>query len=337
MKVLYLGDNWLGSNARSMATGVRLSGHDVVHIDTTTVSRPRRYGHSWTYLKVRGHRLPADVTHLHDLVDQAVREFRPDILFCFKTIHLDQERLLSYRGVRTIHYSADDVSNPVNISSSYLRHESAWDLIVTTKRHNVGELHQRGVKNVLFVWSAYDPAWHHPCPRVGLARFTVGFVGNARPDRLGILSRMGAEFGSEMAVFGPGWGNKRSPIGSHGVVVGDAVYGERFSATVALIDANLILLNSENRDTHTCRSFEIPAAGGLFVGQRTDEHSEMIDHGVNGYLFSDENELFEICRAIRASPGEARTVADRGHQAITHGRNTYADRAREILSHVTSM
>ena len=42
MKILYIGDDWVGSNARSLADGFRQAGHDVVVIDTTPVTLPPR-------------------------------------------------------------------------------------------------------------------------------------------------------------------------------------------------------------------------------------------------------------------------------------------------------
>ncbi|SHU37517.1 Uncharacterized protein conserved in bacteria [Mycobacteroides abscessus subsp. abscessus] len=116
-----------------------------------------------------------------------------------------------------------------------------------------------------------------------------------------------------------------------GATIGGAVYGDHFATAVASVTANLVLLNSDNRDTHTCRTFEIPACGGLFVGERTDEHSELLDEGTECLLFSDEAELREVLHWCARHPAQAAKIAEAGHARVTQDAHRYVDRAREII------
>jgi spore maturation protein CgeB len=104
---------------------------------------------------------------------------------------------------------------------------------------------------------------------------------------------------------------------------------------VASVTANLVLLNSDNRDTHTCRTFEVPAAGGLFVGERTDEHAALLDDGVECLLFSDADELHEHLRWCDERPDLACKVAELGHRRIVRGGHRYVDRAGQIIAMLT--
>ena len=330
MKILYVGDDWIGSNARSLADGFRSAGHDVLAIDSTAVSLPRRLSPPWVYSKVKHRRAPWVIEQTHRTIEQAASSFRPDVVFGFKSVHLDQARLLEVQAPLHVHYSPDDASNPYNTSPEYLEHESAWDLIVTTKRHNVPELLARGARKALFVHSAYDPAWHRPTAKRRATNFDVGFIGACRPDRRGLIVDLARTHGNKMLVQGPGW--RRVPeLRTSGAHVAGAVYGEDFSVAVAAVTSNLVLLNSDNRDTHTCRTFEVPAAGGLFVGERTDEHSALLVDEKEALLFSDPAELAERLDWCRAHPSEAATIAERGFQRIVDGHHTYADRAKEII------
>ena len=334
MKVLFVGNDWIGSNARSMADGFRAAGHDVVVVDSTPVTLPARLSPAWVWSKVAARRAPWDVDAVHRRIDRAAAVLRPDLLFAFNAADLDQPRLLSTPARLRVHYSPDDVSNAVNTSPAYLEHEHAWDMIVTTKRHNVPELLARGARAVEFVLSAYDPAWHRPVARRDPREYLVGFIGTCRPDRRASTTALARRYGEDMLVRGPGWW--RVPeLHRTGATVGGPVYGEHFSAVVAQVAANLVLLNSDNRDTHTCRSFEVPAAGGLVVGERTAEHAELLEDGTECFLFSSPTELHEVLRRCAEHPGEAREVAVRGHRRITGGGHAYVDRAREIVSALT--
>lgn len=330
MKILFVGDDWVGSNARSLAEGFRQAGHEVVVIDTTTVTLPDRWSAPWAYSKVAGHRSRGTVAAVHTRIDRVATMLRPDMLFVFKGIHLDQQRLLETPAALRVHYSPDDVSNPENLTPEYLAHEKLWDLVVTTKRHNVGELLDRGAQQVKYVHSAYDPAWHRPSARRGSRLFLVGFIGVERPDRSAAMVSLARAYGARMLVSGPGW-RRNAALRATRAEIGDGAYGEQFSITVASIVANLVLLNSDNRDTHTCRSFEIPAAGGLFVGQRTDDHAELLDEGTECLLFSTAEELDDILEWCAGHPEEAARIAEAGYRRIASGRHRYVDRAREIL------
>ncbi|MGN2637402.1 CgeB family protein [Nocardia takedensis] len=330
MKILFVGDDWLGSNARSLAEGFRGLGHEVIVIDSTPATLPARLSPSWFYAKSHERRAPWSIEHVHTRIERAAAELRPDLVFGFKSVYLDQRRLLDIPAALHVHYSPDDVANPDNTTADYLAHESAWDLVVTTKRHNVPELLERGAQRTLFVRSAYDPAWHHPCARRTTRQFLVGFIGACRPDRLDGMVSLARTYGSQLLVSGPGWRRVRRLRTSRAEVAGP-VYGEDFSITVAAVTANLVLLNSDNRDTHTCRTFEVPAAGGLFVGERTDEHAELLDDGSEAYLFSSRDELDEILDRCTRYPDQVAKVAAAGHRRIVEGGHSYLDRAGEIL------
>lgn len=330
MKLLFVGDDWVGSNARSLADGFRQAGHEVVVIDTTAVTLPARLSPPWVYSKIAHRRAPWNVEAIHHQIESAAAAFKPDVLFAFKSVHLDQHRLLDTPAAQHVHYSPDDVSNPYNTSPEYLACESQWDLIVTTKWHNVPELRARGARAVKFVRSAYDPAWHHPCAQRGARRFLLGFIGAVRPDRQHLLVSLAQEYQGDMLLRGPGW-RRIAALRQTTAQVGGPAYGEHFSTAVASVGANLVLLNSDNRDTHTCRTFEVPAAGGLFVGERTDEHAELLQDEAECFLFSGPTELREILTRCARYPDQVAKVAEAGYRRIVTGGHSYLDRAREIV------
>ncbi|KXP01250.1 glycosyltransferase family protein [Tsukamurella pseudospumae] len=327
MRILFAGDDWYGSNARSLANGFRRAGHDVDVVDTTPVTLPQRLSPAWWYAKRTGRRAPGTVDAVHRALESRPA---PDLLFCYTAVHLDQERLLALPAARRVHYSADDVSHPVNTTPAYLAAEPGWDAIVTTKAHNVPELVARGARRVVHVLSAYDPAWHRPVPPRTARRYAAGFVGNARPDRVELLTGLARTQGEDFYLAGNGW-RRRPGLRSTRATVRGPQYGTDLSAAIAAIGANLVLLNSDNRDTHTCRTFEVPAAGGLFVGPRTVEHAALLADGRDALLYDDPAEIDDIVARVAADPAAAARVAAAGHAAITRGGHTYEHRAREII------
>jgi len=331
--VLFVGDDWYGSNATSLRDGFKEIGASVVSVDTSELmshtmpfrrklarkASPRLYG-SWTSSAVaRG-------------VSRAVDEHGPfDHLVVFKGLSVPAEVVSQFRGT-TVHYHPDDVSNDDNTSPTYLQAESSYDLHVTTKRHNVEELRTRSGAEVLFVPCAYDSRWHTDNGPAPGAEGRLGFVGTKRPDRvdfISMLAREEAAAGRSMLLAGTGWSGEDDIVSI--AETEPAQFGSDFSLAVSRARLQLGVLNSANRDTHTCRTYEIPAAGGLFVGESTEEHLELFEGSAGALLYSSDDEARDLIRWARAHPGEAEAMRSRGHQIVTRGQNTYADRAREIL------
>lgn len=336
MKVLFLGPDWYGSNARSMAAGLEAAGHEVRVVDTTRMSRPAVLSPPWWSLKIPGGALPDPGRELLATARHLAREWRPDVLFCFKTVRLDQQRLLDLPVPLKVHYSPDDVVNRENVTADYLAHEPHWTLIVTTKRHNVDEIKARSGVTPLFVWSAYDPAWHHPRPLTRpYEEYAAGFIGNARPDRADLLLRLSHRLGRSLLVAGERWIRMRPSLVRHASLRGPR-YGESFSSAVRSVLCNVVLLNSANRDSHTCRSFEVPAAGGLVLAERTDDHRDLFDEGREALFFSSEEELVELIERVRREPRSFREMRRRGHERIVAGHHSYRDRAAQILDVLAS-
>jgi spore maturation protein CgeB len=136
-----------------------------------------------------------------------------------------------------------------------------------------------------------------------------------------------------MFLAGPGW--QRDPVAqASAATVAGAQYGQDLSIAIAPVTANLVLLNSDNRDTHTCRTFEVPAAGGLFVGERTPEHLDLLDDGTEALLFSGEEEMQELLGRCRSNPADVAAIAAAGYRRIVGGGHRYVDRAQEIINDV---
>ncbi|MFA6135451.1 MAG: glycosyltransferase [Phycisphaerae bacterium] len=256
-----------------------------------------------------------------------VETFRPDLVFFFKSNWLDPATLAWIADrVLTAHYHPDDYGNPENVSRALEECIPLFGACFTTKSFNVAELLQAGARDAYFVWSAFDPAIHHP---VEVSEsFDICFVGVKRPERSDWMRSLVAELpDARVAVAGPGW--RRSDLPR--AMVRGGVYGAQMSALLNASKVCLGFLNHANRDQHTCRTFEIPACGGLLVAERSSEHLQLFSRG-GAILFDGPSGLVDACRqALAAQPKERRRIKTVGHSVVMTGGHTYGDRARQIL------
>ena len=330
-RVLFIGDDWVGSNATSLRDALIDLGCPVTTINTKALSDPVRNPsrRAWKrYLRPSYDRYASRKLGLS--VAAAQRGQRFDVVIGFKALHLAAQTLHDLGAVR-IHYHPDDSSNPTHRSAVFHEAESVYDLHVTTKRHNVSEIMARCGKPTHFVWCAYDPRWHFPPRDINSSGATMlGFLGTRRVDREQLILRVARRFPGQMRVVGSGWASL--PDLSRVATVSGGAFGLEFAASVHRAPVQLGLLNSDNRDQHTCRTFEVPASGGLLVAERTVEHEELFDDGVNALLFSSEVELMAILERLLTDEGEVLRLRRAGLQRISSSGNTYRHRAREILS-----
>ena len=330
MKVLFVGDDWHGSNATSLRNAFVQRGHEVTTVNTRSLSDPvrrpvrrgwKRFSRS-TYDSWAADRLDAEIRY-------RARGIPFQLVIGFKALLVRAETLESLPGVK-LHYHPDDSSNPAHRSAVFDEAESAYDVHVTTKSFNVEEIYKRAGRPAVFMWCAYDPEWH--VPMVGKTWSSaprLGFIGTCRADRTALMAKVAERYRRKLVVVGSGWsrigGVRKYAEVKHGA------FGRAFSEAVSTAPLQLGLLNSDNRDLHTCRSIEVPAAGGLLIGQRTAEHGTLLEDGASALLFDSEQELWQLIDGCMESPAWARDVAARGQKVIRGGKNTYGDRVDEIL------
>lgn len=331
-KVLVVGDMSKGSNSLSLAEGFLAHTEQLDFVDTSPITSARIGSPAWLHRKAYSEILPRLHSKIIDQYIRAIGLINPDLILCIKTIDFNQSQLLDEGKALKCHLSFDDVSNPENISDEYLEYETAWDLVFTTKRHNISELRARGVRSPQFIYGAYDPKIHFSQKHYLGRKYSAGFIGAARSDRITLPQVLAKSFPKQSVVCGPRW-RRTYPMGIPDLDLFNARYGEAYKLLASEIQAGVLLLNSANRDTHTNRTFEIPAAGQLIIGPSTEEHLELFEDGKEA-IFLDRFSVKDIPKMLDVI-GDTKLmakIAGAGQRRLLEGHHTYEDRALEILT-----
>src|SRR5262249_55274062 len=96
------------------------------------------------------------------------------------------------------------------------------------------------------------------------------------------------------------------------------------------------LLNQENRDLQTSRSFEIPACGGCMLAERTEEHRMHFEEDKEAVYFSTFEELRDKLRFYCAHDAARERIAAAGYRRAVESPYRYLDRARFALELLAS-
>ena len=330
-RVLFIGNLSISSNALSLFKGFSKICGETLSVDTSWFDSPDKYSVRRLVLRF----LP----FFYDSVANKVlsfkilkqyRKHKPELLFVFKGNYLNLNTLNKIEVIKA-HYHPDDSSNPVNRTNTFDKAESAYDLHFTSKRHNLDEILTRTGKAVHFIWYAYDPDWHFKAaePNFDSPIYDLGFIGNFRESRRHLISYLAEILGKKFALTGLKW-NRIIGI-SKKVSLSSGVFGPNYSHFVTEAPLQLGLLNSDNRDQHTARSFEIPATGALFLAEDTPEHREIFGTDKNALFFNTKDELLNQIVWVRDNSHIAKVIAQNGYMHITKNHNTWQDRAMEIV------
>ena len=332
ISLVFVGTGTVGSNALSLFEGFKSTLKHSVLIDTSYFDSPGRYSFRRIFRRI------SPVLYgffASEIVGQKIqKELRRNgqkLVIVFKGNYVNRATLERIKALK-VHYHPDDSSNPTNRTKTFSRAENCYDLHFTSKRHNVQEISERTGKSVFFIWYAYDDSLHFRISRASFVRpiYKVGFFGHMRPDRAALILEIAKKFGKDFTLTGYGWNSV--PGLKDLAEVNSALYGGALSTFVSTAPLQLGLLNSDNRDQHTARSFEIPAMGGLLLAEDTSEHREIFGQEGNVLYFKSTDELFAQIEWVYLNPEMAEDIADRGYIHITKNSNTWRDRSIEILA-----
>ena len=74
------------------------------------------------------------------------------------------------------------------------------------------------------------------------------------------------------------------------------------------------LVVSVVNDLKTLRTFEIPALGGLLCAERTPEHVDLYDEGIEAIFWKGSRECADACLALLADKPRRDRIAQRGRE-----------------------
>ena len=282
-----------------------------------------------------------DFSKSNATIVNTVKANKPDILWIDKGLIVNPKTLIKARQyhpkIVIVSYSPDDMLNPDNQTSQYLKSIPLYDLHVTTKSYNVPELTDLGAKDVLFVGNAFCTQMHQNQLLSSTEKQywggEVGFVGSYEKERAESILFL-AKNKIQVKVWGLWPASWVSRLSRHGVITsGTNLVGTDYSKAISAFDINLNFLRKVNRDLQTTRSIEIPACGGFMLAERTAEHQSLFKEGEEAAYFDSNEELLQKIRYYQTHPIERDKIQEAGFRRCT---SSYSNEKRleSVLTYI---
>ncbi|MBK8476789.1 MAG: glycosyltransferase [Opitutaceae bacterium] len=313
MKILYIGDDQIGTTSLHRAEALRRLGHDVVLVNASMPIPRQRWAIS---LAVRtGFRVFEPWIRSHVLRRIRGQHFDLVWLNCSPEVGPGLARTLRRQSRWIAGYMNDDPFGGRDGRKWDLFKKAlpCYDLLAVVRTPNIEEAYRAGAKKVVHAFMSCDPVAHSPVVMTAPERrewsSEVVFVGNWFPERGPFMARL-LELGVPVTIRGLEW--QRAPeLGRfQDAWKGPAANGADYVRAIQSAKVALGLLSKGNRDLHTTRSAEVPFIGGaVFCAERTSAHEMLYRDGEEAVFWSSPEECAARCKELLADEERRRRIA----------------------------
>jgi spore maturation protein CgeB len=326
MKILFAGEQSVGTSALYRRQALERMGHTVVTLDPNDYVLENALAQKIAFRLAAG---PAAQRLNRDLM-RIVEAEKPELFWSDKVLLLQPSTLQAMRakGMTSVSYMIDNAFGPRKDPGwrLYVKDIPYFDLHVTQRDVSMPDYIERGARHVMKVQTAYEQTMHFPAP-VGWSdkdrTREASFVGTPYDNRASILAKLG-EAGIPVSVSGrtSAWARALGPEAMKLIFYSDLLYGADYREAIWKSKINLSFLTRANRDEYTHKSFEIAGCGGFLLAERCPGHAAKFVEDEEAVFFDGVEELRakiarylpdETARARIAAAGHARAVRDRYH------------------------
>jgi len=338
MRILFIGSNWYGSNARSCADSLRRLGHEVQDIDHDLFFPELKRFSSKAGLRLANFRL---VDEFNDAVLRTAAHFPHDIFLAFLGSHLKAATLRTLRrpGVSLYNYFPD--TSAFAHGDWLISSLPEYDCVFYTKPFWYDDATKHiPLKKGQFLPHGYDPLLHRPFdldPRdIRDYRCDVSFIATYYPHKEKVLAglvRLRPDI--DLRIWGNQWTTRSKVPELRRCIQGFPLFGESYSRAIRAARISLAIMSgrvagASSGDLTTSRTYTIPASGGFMLHERNDEVHELYREGEEIACFDSAEELAAKIDYYLGHPEERDEVARAGHERCVP-RYSYDNRMAELL------
>jgi spore maturation protein CgeB len=343
LRLLFVGEGWKGSSARSLREGLaELPG---LLIDDICEDGYIPKGRSYVVRAANRVLRSWYQAELSAEIDRRLGVFNPDVLLVYKgnMVAAAVVQRAQARGISAVNVFPD--FSPHAYGSQLKQAIGAYNLVISTK-----PFHPRSWKimygydnRCLFVPHGYDPAVHLWPAAPAHQDVDVVMAATWRPQ----YERMLVEFGHlikdraiSVTVAGPGWGERRRLFPEHWQFPGGLFgrsYGEllrRAKIVIAPVHTEVVINGaSQPGDEDTTRTYELAAAGCFFLHRRTPYVKTLFDEATEVPMWDNAAELAKLVGEYLPRKNERRLMAANAHRRAVPAHSIFS-RAETIYGHL---
>lgn len=327
MKILFVGQSWLGSCARSLKEALRRIGPgqncliDEINEDSYIPKATVRWLRGINRILAPAYR--AELSKI--ILDKCVST-RPDVMIVYKgsSLNADLVRKVKSIGIFTVNVFPD--YSPHAYGKRLRETIGEYNLVVSTKPFHPPLWESLyGYKNkCVCVPHGYDPQLHLVEAPVERELYDVVVAANCRPQYLRLIEKMAKQLSDSdisVCLAGPGWSAYKDLFPKHwvypGVLQGRAYVDFVRSGRIAIAPLNReVVIDGKPQpgDVDTSRTYELSAANCFFIHHRADFLKTIFDESKEVPMFDSAEELVSKIREYLPNTQLRKSMAVAAHR-----------------------
>lgn len=322
MKILFVGETWLGSCARSMKEA--LARNPLIELDELAEDGFVPKARSRALRALNKLTWPLYRLDFNQQVLEYIRQSRPDILVTYKGhfVHADLLRAVSALGVKTVNIYPD--YSPHAHGKAHRLAVGEYDLVISTKAFHPGLWNNlyRYHNRCAFVPQGYDPNLHLVLEPPTASQYDVVMIATYREQYGRLMLDFANALAGEalnVAIGGHGWDALKGRLPEEwylpGPVSGRGYISLLRSGKICIAPLHTVLINGQRQpgDVDTTRSYELAASHSFFIHQRTDYICQQYEAAGVPMFDGGEELAGHVLHYINA-PAERTRIAQAAHQ-----------------------
>lgn len=346
IRILYVGETWRGSSARSMREALEAQPGVVLDDVGEDHYLPK---HRTKFL--RGFNRLLRTWQVRDLeyeIFAKLHAVRPDILMVYKGngVGADLVRRAKAEGIATVNVFPD--YSPHAYGPVLRDAIGEYDLVVSTKPfHPAGWRPTYGYTNrCVCVPHGYDPAvhyWDRPAERQDLDVVLAASWRTQYHELVLALARRFSNSPVKVGLAGAGWKERAGELPAEWEIAGPLhgrAYGEwlrRGKIAIAPVHREVVIKGvRQPGDEDTTRTYELAAAHCFFLHRRTEYVRTVYDERTEVPMWDSPEELARLIDHYLPRESERRAMARAAHARAVPA-YSIPGRAAQVLTHVSAL
>ncbi len=346
IRILYIGESWLGSCARSVKESIIKQPEvilDEVNEDLF-IPKPRSlilrlltriFFNSYQY-------------ELYKQILYRTETFKPDIILTYKGASISSNfiKTLQLKGHKVVTIYPD--YSPHAYGKKHSAAIGTYDLVISTKPYHpiLWKSVYGYINNCVFIPQGYDPALHFEKNYNDKKDFDIVLVATWRHEYgelMKSLARILENKRLTFAIGGNGWLNHRKDFPSNWTFTGE-LQGRSYVNFLRLGKICLapltrkVLINNVKQpgDEDTTRTYELAAANCFFIHRRTDYSTKLYNEITEVPMFDTPEELAEKILFYIDNPLQRKKMAQSAHNRAVQNYSLF-NRSKDIIAELNEL
>lgn len=321
--------------APAISSGFRSLGHEVLDIkyDDYHFNEKGQLRSLLNRIQDR-YLIGAFINKFNNDIVRAVKKFKPDFIFLYRTYYIYDRTLKKVSGLTKImSYNNDDPFSGVPSHSFHRHHISNTrfcDINFVYREKNIYDYKSIGVKNTYLLLPYYLTYNNYPIPSVE-KDIPIAFIGHFENDGRDIIIKLMLDAGLPVRVYGNHQWKQSHYYSDIKHVIYEGVHGKAYNELLNRVQISLVFLSKINKDKYTRRCFEIPATKSMMLSQYTAELNDLFPEGECAEYFRDADELIEKCKLLLSNPSHVSNIANNGYLRLQELGGSEKDRCQYII------